>query len=348
MIGVAIVGAGIGREHLWAYRKLPDLFDVKVIVDRDLERAASIADGLPCAATLDDALARGDIDLVDVCLPPDLHVPTATQALQAGCDVICEKPLAPCLADVDRLLNVASTTGRSLFPVFQYRWGPGLAQLRALITAGLTGKPQVASVETHWMRDAAYYDNPWRGTWAGEHGGAIVTHAIHNHDLISHLFGTISAVSAATTTRVNDIETEDCAALILECENGALCTSSVTLGAATDETRLRLVFENLTATSGTEPYAPGQGDWSFTARDPANQRQIDTIVADTRPEPSGFDGFLTHVGRQLTGLPANAVTLADGRASIELAAAVYTAARSGQRVTLPLGPDNPLYEGVAP
>jgi hypothetical protein len=49
-------------------------------------------------------------------------------------------------------------------------------------------------------------------------------------------------------------------------ENGALATSSVTLGAARDETRLRFVFRDLTATSGAEPYAPAMGAWQFVAR----------------------------------------------------------------------------------
>jgi len=119
---------------------------------------------------------------------------------------------------------------------------------------------------------------PWRGTWAHERGGAVLGHAIHIHDLIAQCFGDITAVSAMLDTRVNPIETEDCAALSLRTASGALVSSSITLGAADDRSRLRLVFERLTVESGTNPYAPGQATWTFTARDPAHQARIDTVV----------------------------------------------------------------------
>ena len=85
--------------------------------------------------------------------------------------------------------------------------------LRHLLNQVLAGKPLVASLETHWNRGKDYYSKPWRGTWNGEQGGAILSHSIHIHDLISMIFGSVSSVFAKLTTRVNDIEVEDCAAL---------------------------------------------------------------------------------------------------------------------------------------
>jgi predicted dehydrogenase len=84
----------------------------------------------------------------------------------------------------------------------------------------------------------------------------VLGHAIHNHDLLTYVMGPIKALSAITTTRVNPIEVEDCAAISFEMESGALATSSITLGAGDDTSRLRFLFEGFTATSGTEPYAP--------------------------------------------------------------------------------------------
>ena len=64
------------------------------------------------------------------------------------------------------------------------------------------------------------------------------------------ILGPVSNLFAKLTTRVNDIEVEDCAALSIEMENGTLVTSSITLGAANDTSRLRFCFEGLTAESG--------------------------------------------------------------------------------------------------
>ncbi|MEO0914568.1 MAG: Gfo/Idh/MocA family oxidoreductase, partial [Pseudomonadota bacterium] len=193
-----------------------------------------------------------------------------------------------------------------------------------------------------------YYATPWRGTWAGEAGGAVLGHAIHNHDLMTHFLGPVSALSATVATRVNAIETEDCAAICFEMQGGALVTSSVTLGAASDTTRIRLCFEGFTAESGTEPYAPARAGWQFTARDPGAQSAIDDVLADVGPGRDGYAGFFEAVADALSGTPGQEVTLADGRRSIELVSAIYLAARTGARVALPLGPDSPVYTGWLP
>ncbi|WP_170791548.1 Gfo/Idh/MocA family protein [Ruegeria lacuscaerulensis] len=350
MINVAILGAGIGAQHLAALSQLGDRFRAAAVVDKDAARIEQIRGDADFAALteIQDALDDPSIDLIDICLPPHLHVPITLAALKAGKHVVCEKPLATSMRDVDQIIETARNTGKQVFPVFQYRWGPALSQLRHLQNEGLTGAVQTAALETHWSRGADYYAVRWRGTWEGERGGVVLGHAIHNHDLLTHIAGDIASVSAMVTTRVNPIETEDCAAICFAMTSGALCTSNITLGAATDETRLRIVFEHLTATSGTEPYAPGQAKWTFTARDPALQKDIDTVLSRSPTEPAGFEGFFAEISKALRGQPNTALTLAEGAASVSLVTAIYHAARSGQRVALPITPDHPLYEGWLP
>ena len=351
---VAILGAGIGAQHLSAYLALPERFAVTTLCDRDETRArAVLAERAPDASIrvareIDAVLADDALDLVDVCLPPALHAEVAAAALRAGRHVVCEKPLVASLAEADALLAAARESDRALFPVFQYRYGPATARLAALVDAGLTGRGLVASLETHWDRREDYYRVPWRGTWAGENGGAVLGHAIHNHDLLSTVFGPIARVSAFVATRVNAIEVEDCAAIALEMRSGALATSSVTLGAAGDATRLRFCFEGLTVESGDAPYAPAEDAWTFTARDPGRQAEVDEVLATVASPRSGFAGFLEAVADALAGDASRAVDTAAGRASIELVAAVYLSAREGRAVALPLGAESELYAGWAP
>jgi len=246
MYKVAIIGAGIGVEHLAGYQANPDRFQVTSICDLDRARGAALAETANAEFTDDfPSVLKSDADIIDICLPPHLHFSFATQALEAGKHVICEKPLVASLKEADALAQTAQETGGLVFPVFQYRFGTGMAQLRALQKADLLGKPFVATLETHWNRDAAYYAIDWRGTWATERGGAILGHAIHIHDLLTAILGPVAKVHAITATRVNPIETEDCAALSITMESGALVTSSVTLGAADDTSRLRLIYEGL-------------------------------------------------------------------------------------------------------
>lgn len=344
---VAIVGAGIGREHLAAYRALLERFEVVAICDRDMARAQGIAQGIPVTGDMASVLADPGIDLIDICLPPHLHFEAVMAALEAGKAVVCEKPLVASLAEADALLDRLAQGGQ-LFPVFQYRYGVGTAQLRALIDAGLAGPLFAGTIETHWNRDAAYYAVDWRGTWAGERGGCILGHAIHIHDFLPAFLGPVARVHAELATRVNEIEVEDCAALAIRMESGAVLTSSVTLGAAQDTTRMRLMFRGFTAESGLAPYAPAASRWSFTARAPVAQAEVDAVLAGVGAVPTGFAGFLTAVSEALAGRPGDEVTALDGRRSIEFVTAVYASARAGQPEPLPLGEDHPLYRGWMP
>ncbi len=347
--GVAIVGAGIGAAHLEGYRAHPGRFRVVAVCDLDRARAAELAARAPDARAetdLDAVLASSDIEIVDVCLPPSLHFETAIRALGAGKHAVCEKPIAGSLDAVDRLEAAAAAAGRRVFPVFQYRYGHGFRQLRHLIAQGLAGRPLIATVETHWNRDAAYYDNAWRGTWAGELGGAVLSHATHAHDLLCEALGPVARVAGFAGTRVNPIETEDCTAVALEMASGALATSSITLGAAENTSRLKFCFERLTAESGQAPYHPGGAGWRFAARAPEDQGAVDAALAGIAAAPEGFAGFFAAVDETLAGGNRRGrVRLADGRRAIELATAIYAAARDGRSVALPLRQDDPYYAG---
>ena len=348
---VGIVGAGIGAEHFQAYLALADRFEVRYMCDLDDARAAQAVSGrkaVTITRNLDQILADPEIDLVDICLPPHLHLSACSAALQAGKDVICEKPLVASLAEADQLADMMKQTGRKVFPVFQYRYGAGAAKLQKLMAAGLAGTPLVGSLETHWHRDEAYYAVDWRGSWAGERGGAILGHAIHIHDWLSFAFGEIDSVFAYLATRVNEIEVEDCASLSIRMRSGALITSSVTLGAATDTSRLRFCFSGLTAESGLEPYKLADSDWQFIARAPQRQAEIESVLADLTPPLSGFQGLFAAIYDHLVSGQGDIVSFADGRRSIEFVTAVYRSAREGKQIHLPLNEDDPLYHSWLP
>jgi predicted dehydrogenase len=196
---------------------------VATLCDLDTDRAMAVAGGdvtLRIVSDIAGILVDDSIDLVDICLPPHLHAEVAIAALDAGKHVICEKPLARSLPRSTPFATPRTASPGTLFPVFQYRFGPAFSALDEMVREGLTGPPVVASLETHWNRGPDYYAVPWRGTWAGEAGGAILGHAIHAHDLLCRYFGPVAQVQAQLATRVNEIETEDCAAISMGSATG--------------------------------------------------------------------------------------------------------------------------------
>jgi predicted dehydrogenase len=218
-------------------------------------------------------------------------------------------------------------------------------KVKRIIDSGVVGTPYLATVETMWKRDAAYYETPWRGHWRTELGGVLLTHAIHAHDLMTWLLGPPASVFARTATRVNPIQTEDCAVAALVMQNGALVSLAATLGSEREITRLRLCFEHATFESGEKPYAPGDDPWVITAASPEAEQRISEVLAGYRPVSPRFGGLFGAYHAALATDSPLPVTLAEARLSIELATALYHSAASGAPVALPIAPDHPAYHG---
>jgi predicted dehydrogenase len=265
--------------------------------------------------------------------------------LNAGKHAICEKPLVESVAQIDELISLEAQSGMRMMPVFQYRFGHGLQKLKLLLDRNVTGQPYVANVDTAWRRRAAYYDVPWRGKWKTEMGGAVLGHAIHAHDMLTYIFGPIKSVFARVATRVNAIEVEDCAAISLEMQNGALAALSVTLGSSEEITRHRFTFSNLSAESNTRPYTNSGEPWVFKGDTPEATAQIEATLASYKELPEGYAGEFYRFYQALQTNGDLPVTLQDARNSIELVTAIYLSAETGQAVNLPLQPGQVGYTG---
>ncbi len=349
---VAVIGCGIGRSHIEeGYARLPAQFEVRALCDLNQERVATIGDEFSVSrrtTSFDEVLAMADIDIIDIATPPGLHFPQAMAALAAGKQVVCEKPLVGSLAEVDQLAAAEAKAAGRLLPIFQYRYGNGLQKAKRIIELGLAGKPYLATVETAWQRGAKYYSVPWRGRWETELGGALLTHAIHAHDLLTYLMGDIASVFSRTATRINSIEVEDCAVASLQMQSGALASLSVTLGSAKEISRLRLCFEHVTFESSLAPYAPGDDPWQIIPTSPKAEVRITAALAGWSHVPSRFEGLMAAYHQALESGGPLPVTIADARRSLELITALYHAAETGEPVQLPITPAHPKYSSWRP
>ena len=352
IFNVAVIGAGIGRSHIVeGYVPNASQFKVKLLCDLNVERMTPIADefGIERRVTnFDDVLAMDDIDVIDICTPPMLHFPMVMAALRAGKHVVCEKPLVGSLAEVDQVIAEEKRSKGMLMPVFQYRFGNGIEQAKAIIEAGIAGKPFMGTVETLWRRDANYYAVPWRGKWATELGGVLMGHAIHPHDLFTYLMGDISRVFGRVATRVNPIEVEDTISASLVMQSGALASLTATLGSADDMTRIRLAFENVSFESDHAAYNPGDKLWQIQPRNDETAQKIAELLKDWKNVPSRFQTQMARFHDALIGAAPLPVTSADSRRSLELVTAFYHSSATGEDVPLPIGPGHPLYESWVP
>jgi predicted dehydrogenase len=348
---VAVVGAGIGASHVRGYKAVADRFEVVAMCDANEARAKSVADEHGVArvvADIAEVCRMDDVDVVDICTPPYLHLEHILQASDANKHVICEKPLVSSLQEVDELMRIEAGSPRRIMPIFQYRFGHGIQKLKLLIAEGVAGTAYLTTIETAWRRRAEYYAVPWRGKWSTERGGALLTHAIHNHDLLCYVLGPVHRLFAYTTTRVNPIQVEDCAAISVEMADGSAAALGVTLGSAEEVSRLRFSFGGFVAESNTRPYSASGEPWTFVGDTPEHDERIADVLSRFEPLPELYPGQFYRFYDALQSGGELPVTLADARRSLELMTAMYHSAETGQSVTLPIGGDHPKYTSWLP
>jgi predicted dehydrogenase len=335
--------------HVWSFRRMKDRYAVAAVCDLDQAKAAEAAERIGAdVLTFEQVLERDDIELVDLCTPPSLHLEQITAVLEAGKHAICEKPLVGSLAAADELARIEAASTGHLMPIFQYRFGNGLQKVRALVDAGIAGRAYTSSVEVAWRRRPEYYAVPWRGRWETELGGVLLSQAVHALDMLTYIAGAPAQVFCRVATRVNDIEVEDCAAASLAMADGSLATVSATLGSAQEISRHRFHFEGFAAESGSSAYESSSDPWEITPDDPDSEAAIADVLGGWNDRPEGWWGQFERLADALDSGDAPPVTLADARASLELITALYASARSGEDVVLPIPVDHPLYEGWLP
>ena len=137
-IRVAVIGAGaFGRNHARVYRQLQQEgagVELAAIVDTDLARAATVSRefGNPACLALSDL--RGRVDAASVAVPTVEHMKVARALMEAGIDVLIEKPLAPSLAEADEVIRVAEQSGRVVQVGHLERFNPAVRATIPLLT----------------------------------------------------------------------------------------------------------------------------------------------------------------------------------------------------------------------
>ncbi|MBI2942066.1 MAG: Gfo/Idh/MocA family oxidoreductase [Chloroflexi bacterium] len=141
---VAVAGCGVHgtHHHLANYARFPDV-EVVGVCDANPDRAAAAAAQYGVAHWYADHRALLDAhrpEVVSVCTPPASHCAITRDALAAGADVLCEKPLAASLAEAETMVEAARRHGRLLSIGLQTRYVPAAAYLRELIASGRLGR----------------------------------------------------------------------------------------------------------------------------------------------------------------------------------------------------------------
>ncbi len=131
-----MIGAGaFGRNHARVYRQLQqEGTELAAIVDTDAARAAAVSREFGNPPCLSLGELRGRVDAASVAVPTVEHLKVARVLMEAGIDVLIEKPLAPSLAEADEIIRVAQRTGRVVQVGHLERFNPAVRATVPLLT----------------------------------------------------------------------------------------------------------------------------------------------------------------------------------------------------------------------
>jgi len=223
-IGVGLIGCGqISPRHFDAIRQIPE-FELMAVSDIDAGAAkkAGTEQGVPFYTNNNELLSRSDITLVSICTPISTHTNLAIDALNAGKDVLTEKPVGITLESIDRLSAVALKSGRKVFVVHQVRYNPSVYALKNAIDSGMLGKVLACNLVVRWFRPAKYFEDKWYGIKEIA-GGTMLNQGIHYIDIMQWLIGEAKEVMGFTGhLRYPKVEVEDYAAGTIFFKNGCV------------------------------------------------------------------------------------------------------------------------------
>lgn len=192
-IKFGVVGFGhIGRRHAEEIdgNENAVLNGIADISDKALKEAVS--HDCPKYNSLEDLFLSGkELDVISVCTPNGLHIAQAEQAINAGINVLVEKPLGLKKEDCNRLIDLAKSKDKQIFCALQNRYSPQVKFLKDFISAGKLGEIYWLDIACYWNRDERYYrQDSWRGT-AELDGGTLFTQFSHFVDLLYWIFGDV-------------------------------------------------------------------------------------------------------------------------------------------------------------
>ena len=175
--------------------------------------------------TFDDLLSAGGVDYVTLPIGIHYHVPYSVAALEAGFNVICEKPLSATVQEANHLINTKNKTGKIALIGYQSIYAPSIQTIKTRLLDGRLGKLHAIRIKGGWPRNNLYYSrNPWAGRLTLDDGTCVLDSPINNamaHDLNNamYLCGATHHESAMPETvqaelyRARDIQTLDTAIL---------------------------------------------------------------------------------------------------------------------------------------
>jgi predicted dehydrogenase len=194
-----VIGTGfIGPAHVEALRRLG--VDVVALSASSQQRAETKAQDMNIPRAYGDyrkLINDGDVDVVHICSPNNMHYAMAKTAIAAGKNIVCEKPLAMNSKESGELVKLAEKSGKVHAVCYNIRFYPLCLQAREMVQQGELG--EIYFIKGSYLQDWLYYDTDWNWRVTPEAGGDLRAVA----DIGTHWMDLVSSISGSKISRVN-------------------------------------------------------------------------------------------------------------------------------------------------
>lgn len=287
-----------------------------------------------------EMLEKEKPELVAIATESGKHAAIALDCIEAGCNLIIEKPIALSLSDADAIIKAAKEKGVKVCANHQNRFNKSVQKIREALENGRFGKMFYGTAHIRWCRDKNYYDQArWRGTWEQD-GGALMNQCIHNIDLLRWMMGDEVEEVVGMTDQLNHpyIEAEDLGIALVRFKNGTygIIEGTTDIYPKNLEETLYLFGEKGTVKAGGQSVNKIE-EWRF-ADGTEEPEEVIAEFAENPPNVYGF-GHTPLYADVIDAIQNDREPYVNGEAgkrALELVLAIYKSAAEGKTVKLPL------------
>lgn len=228
----AIIGCGrIANRHAEHIAKRGKLI---AVCDIDEDKAKKLAFQYKARYynQIDELLKNeNEVDLISICTPNGLHAQHTIKSLNAGYNVLCEKPMALNVQDCGEMINASLKANKRLLIVKQNRFNPPIIEVKKKLDEKKLGNIFSIQLNCYWNRNPDYYkSSDWKGSVTLD-GGTLFTQFSHFIDLLYYLIGDIKEAKGFSNNynHKGTIEFEDTGVVAVRFFNGVIGTINYTV-----------------------------------------------------------------------------------------------------------------------
>ena len=280
-----------------------------------------------------------ELQLISIATESGIHAQIALDCIDAGVNIIIEKPMAMSISDAEEIIRRSEEKGVKVSACHQNRFNIAVQETRRALEAGRFGKLSHGSIHVRWNRNKGYYDQaPWRGTWAQD-GGCLMNQCIHGIDLLRWMMGDeVDEVYGVTKQQFHDyLECEDIGMAVVKFKNGAVGTIEGTTNVYPKNLEETLYLFGETGTVKLGGTSTNNIDvWDFADEGEADEKNKGLQEATSNVYGNGHTSLFADVIDAIEHDRKPYVDAVAGRNALEMILAIYQSAATGQPVKLPL------------